>query len=432
MSTDMTFSSPVIALIDSDDDFCDDIFVKPSGKTLRKIYNFNYVADPEMYYYRDVNGTFVPTTDADVSLKFRDVCLNTYTKPTNSRNSFSFYGKSISLRNHGLFNTVFDELEKHCISKKTVSNMRSGTDITEYVLPVTGHVDSATLYQEDIYNPIACPKKQNVKQNVKQKKQQPARRRKIRSWKYYEAQKTKADNSRYIRVNGNMYSVDNVYKRSGTDFVPVVIHKKFDESILNAHNQFVRNRLSVGTTALTISFIKDTSITGFVLEPEPMKFEYVYEDVDARRSQRRGRGFIKCLVNDPGFITKFELSYRSTLTDGQWIKYNIFDGNDNNHSPTKIVFDEEIMAKEIRIIPLTYVNSFEKVIVTPFTTIISEEKKDENETVTYYIETTNRPSSVYTYAPDVLCWGSSYWRRHNYKKGDKKIKQREFRELCNL
>jgi hypothetical protein len=424
MSTDMTFSSSVIA---SDDIFCDDIFVKPTGKTLRKIYNVNYVADPEMYCNRDVNGTFVPTTDADVSLKLRDVCLNTNATPTNSRNSFSFYGKSISLRNHGLFNTVFDELEKHCISKKVTSNMRSGNDVTEYVLPVAGHFDSATLYQEDIYKPVACPKKQYVKQ----KTQQQTRRRKFRSWKYYEAQKTKADKSRYIRINGNMYSVNNVYKRSGTDFVPVVIHKESDEPILNEHNQSVRNRRSVGT-AITISFIKDTNLTGFVLEPEPMKFEYIYEDVDTRRSQRRGRGFIKCLVNDPGFITKFEVLYRSTLTDGQWVKYNIFDGNDNNHTPTKIVFDEEIVAKEIRIIPLTYINSFEKVGVAPFTTIIPEEKKDENETVTYYIETTNRPSSIYTYAPDVLCWGSSYWRRHNYKKGDNKIKQREFRELCDL
>ena len=223
-----------------------------------------------------------------------------------------------------------------------------------------------------------------------------------------------------------------MYKRSGTDFVPVVIHKKFDEPILNAHNQFVRNRRSVGTTALTISFIKDTSLTGFVLEPEPMKFEYVYEDVDARRSQRRNRGFIKCLVNDPGFITKFEVFYRSTLTDGQWIKYNIFDGNDNNHTPTKIVFDEEIVAKEIRIIPLTYVNSFEKIGVTPFTTIIPEEKNDMADTVTYYIETSHLPANSYIYKPDVLCCGSSFWRCHNYKKGDKKIKQREFREMCDI
>jgi hypothetical protein len=167
---------------------------------LRKVRNFNYVADPEMYCNRDMNGTFVPTTDADHVLNVQDVCLCSNAFPYNNRWSKGFYGKSISLRNHGLFNTVFDELEKHCISKKTVSNMRSGTDITEYVLPVTGHVDSATLYQEDIYNPIACPKKQNVKQ----KKQQPARRRKFRSYKYYESQKTKADKAHYISVNGNM------------------------------------------------------------------------------------------------------------------------------------------------------------------------------------------------------------------------------------
>lgn len=418
MSIDMTnYSSDVVS---------DDIFVKPSGKTVRKIRNSKYVADPEMYCQREPNGSFIPTTDADRTLKVSDVCRFYNAYPYSTRWG-GFYGKSISLRCQNLFDTLIDDLEKHCISKKVTSNMRAGTDVIEYVLPVTGHIDSASLYREDIYNPVACPKKQIVKQKI----QNQPRRRKFRSYRYYEAQKA-SDKSHYIRINGNMYSVDNVYKRSGTDFVPIIIHKASDEPILDLSESYQRNRHSVGTS-ITISFTQDTHLTGLVLEPEPMKFEYVYEDVDARRSQRRGRGFIKCLTNDPGFITKFELFYRSTQTDGLWVKYNIFDGNDCNHKPTKIVFDEQITAKEIRIIPLSYHNSFEKVIANPFTTIIPEEKNDEAKTVTYYIESTNRGSSdVYTYEPDVLCWGSSYWRRHNYKKGDKKIRQREFREMCDI
>lgn len=419
MSIDMTnYSFDVVS---------DDIFVKPSGKTVRKIRNNNYVADPEMYCQREPNGSFIPTTDADRTLKVSDVCRFYDACPYNN----GFYAKSISLRNQHLFDTLIDDLEKHCISKKVTSNMRSGTDVTEYVLPVTGHIDTAPLYQEDIYNPVACPKKQIVKQKM----QNQPRRRQFRSYRYYEAQKA-SDKLHYIRINGNMYSVYNVYKRSGTDFVPIIIHKATDEPILDMYESYQRNRHSVGTS-ITISFTQDTRLTGLVLEPEPMKFEYVYEDVVARRSQRRGRGFIKCLTNDPGFITMFELFYRSTQTDGLWVKYNIFDGNDCNHKPTKIVFDEQIIAKEVRIIPLSCHNSFEKVIANPFTTIIPEEKNDEDKTVTYYIESTNRGSSdVYTYEPDVLCWGSSYLRLHNYKKGYKKgynkIRQREFREMCDI
>jgi len=407
-----------------DVDLCDDIFVKPSGKTLRKISNYNSVIDPELYCKREPNGTFIPTTDADASLKVRDVCSSYNASPYNSRWG-GFYGKSISLRHKDMFDTVIAGLEEHCISKKVTSNMRSGNDIVEYVLPVTGHIDSASLYQQDIYNPIVCPKKKISKPQT----QNQPRRRKFRSYKYYESAKKKSNASHYIRINGNMYSVDNVYKRSGTDFVPIVIHTNSDEPILDQSERSVRKRQTVGI-AITVSFINDTKLAGLVLEPEPMKFEYVYEDVNAR-SQRRGRGYIKCLTNDPGFITKFELFYRSTQTDGQWVKYNIFDGNDCNHKPTKIVFDEEIVAKEIRIIPLSYHNSFDKVVVNPFTAIIPEEKTDENATVTYYVETTHRPTDAYIYQPDVLCWGSSYWRRHNYKKGDKKIKQREFREMCD-
>lgn len=426
MSTDMTFSSPVVADVASVCDVvCDDVFVKPTNKTLRRVYNYDRITDSELYFKREPNGTFIPTTDADRTLKVSDVC-RFYNSGLYNNRWRSFYGKSISLRHRDMFDTVIDDLEKHCISKKVTFNMRSGTDITEYVLPVTGYIDSSVLYQDEIYNPVACPKKQIVK-----KKTQQPRRRKVRSYRYYEGLKANEKKTHYIRINGNMYSVDNVYKRSGTDFVPVIIHKGFGEPILAMNEMSVRNRHSVGT-AITINFTNDTKLSGFVLEPEPMKFEYVYEDVDTRRSQRRGRGFIKCLVNDPGFITKFELSYRSTQTDGMWVKYNIFDGNDCNHKPTKIVFDEEIVAKEIRIIPLSYHNSFEKVNVNPFTTIIPEEKKDENDTVTYYIESNNRPNKPYTYQPDVLCWSSSYWRPHNYKKGYKKIRQREFREMCDL
>ena len=430
MSTDMTFSSPVVADVDADvvadmcDVVCDDVFVKPTNKTLRKIYNHDRYADPEMYCKREPNGTFIPTTDADRTLKVRDVCR--FHSASYSIRWGSCYGEPISLRHRDMFDTVIDDLEKHCISKKVTFNMRSGTDITEYVLPVTGYIDSSVLYQDEIYNPVACPKKQIVKQKTQQ-----TRRRKVRSYRYYEELKANEKKTHYIRINGNLYSVDNIYKRTGTDFVPVIIHKASDEPILAMNEMSVRNRHSVGT-AITVNFTKNTKLSGFVLEPEPMKFEYVYEDVDTRRSQHRGRSFIKCLTNDPGFITKFELSYRSTKTNGMWVKYNIFDGNVCNHKSTKIVFDEEIVAKEIRIIPLSYHNSFEKVNVNPFTTIIPEEKKDENDTVSYYIVSTTRPYELYTYQPDVLCWGSSYWRPHNYKKGDMKIRQREFREMCDV
>jgi hypothetical protein len=426
MSVDIT--SPVTE-INHIDDYNDDIFVKQTNKTLRKIYNCNHTADPVMYINRNVDGTFIPTTDADASLKLRDVCLYNGATTYGSRWSSGFYGKSISLRNHGLFKTIFDELDKYCISKKIATNFYLGSNIIQYVLPVTGYIDSADLYQEDIYKPNECPKKQNAKQNAKKQQQQPRRRRKIRSWKYYETQKMIDEKSRYILVNGNMYSVDNVYKRSGTTFVPVVIHKPSNESIFDEHQQTVRSRRSVGI-AITVSFIKDTNLTGFVLEPEPMKFDYVYEDAVDHRSRSGNRGFIKCLTNDPGFITKFELFYRSTMTGGQWVKYNIFDGNVNNYTPIKIVFDEEIVAKEIRIVPISYVNSFEKVNVTPFTTILPDEKTDKDDTVTYYIETSHNPDSTYICKPD--CFLGRGYKERTRTKGHKKIKTREFREMCDF
>jgi len=427
MSIDMTFSSSVNASFCDDSDYdenCDDVFVKPTNKTLRKISTMNDFNEGVVSFRRVANGDQIPITDVDSILSMNDVYISSDLYKSQYYSSSN--GSSISLGRHGLFDTLVAQLEEHCISKKSTFNFRNGTDTVEYEVPVTGHISSSLFHQDEIYNPFACPKKTTpTKKQVRQ-----ARSRKVRSWKVYEARKARDEQSWSIRINGNLYNVNNVYKRAGNDFVPFIVHKNSDEPILNIDERSMRSKMTVGF-AVSVRFPKDAYISGFVMEPEPMKFEYIYEDVNAR-SQRHGRGYIKCLVNDPGFVTKFELYYRSSQTDGQWIKHNIYDGNVSNHEPVKITFSEPLFAKEIRIVPLSHYKSFDKIVVRPFNTVIPAEKDDENATVTYTLQQAHTVRNQYENCPDVLCWGSSYWRRHNYKKGDKKIKQREFRELCVL
>ena len=409
--------------LNDDDQPNDDVFVKRTNKTLRRYYNGADNLESFVYCMRDYcNG--IPTTDIDSLLPMGYIYMS-YAR----KGRWGYYGTAFPLSHCRLYDTLIDALEKNYISKTSTYDKRTGFDEMVYTVDATGNIDTASLYHDDIYQPIACPKKTYNKQTSQQK----TSRRKFCSWRAYNTKKNAVADYNYIIINGNKYSVNNVYKRSGNDFVPVIIHKTPDTPILNIDEVSIRNHCSINI-AITVNFSKDTVLNGLVLMPEPMKFENIYEDNVTRRSQRNrrsrrnGLGYIKCLTNDPGFITKFELYYRSSLTNSQWIKYNIFDGNVSNHEPVKIVFDETITAKQIRLVPLSYYKSFDKVIVTPFATKIPDDN-DNDGTVTYIVNTPRNTRGIYSYEQDTL-WSGRYSRRNI--KGDEKKKHREFTELCNL
>jgi len=420
----------------------DDIFDKPTNKTLRNYYNRTYNNETFVSTIREYCNS-IPTTDVDSLLPLAYILMsNAYNVSDNH-----YWGKSFPLRHRKMYDTLIDALEKYCISKKCIYNKRTGFDQFKYTIQTTGHIDFASLYKndDDIYNPIACPKKDYKKQSLPSK---TYRKIKFHSWRAYNKKKEFDNRINYIYINGNKYAVNNVYKRNGTDFVPVIIHKKASTPILNVDEVFIRNHCSVNV-AVNVNFTKDTTLSGLVLNPEPMKFENIYEDFnenkknikkniknsnDKKRSQQNRstrqnrRRFIRCMINDPGFITKFELSYRSSQTNGQWIKYNIFQGNVSNHEPTKIVFDDLIIARQIRIVPLSHYKSFEKVIVEPFANKIPIDN-DASSSVTYIVHTPRNIRGIYSYEQDVLSYGK-FERRNT--KGDKKKKQREFNELCYM
>jgi hypothetical protein len=420
MSSDMISSFDRIDAIP-----CDDVFVKPSNKTLRKRYNGKYIhtGDTVVYCKRVPTNVGIPITKADAYI--------TIGKMFAAANFNSF-----SARKHGMYDKLIDSLEENCISKKTISYLKNtrdaysaygnhfGTDMIHYTLPVTDHLDLSSLCVYDIYDPIACEKPLMMKKN----KMTQQKSRRIRSWKYYENQKKIQDHrGKFIRINGNQYSVNSVYKRIGAIYVPIVIHKPSDAEQLSPDEKSVRYHITAGI-AITLNFSKDTILDGLVLQPEPMKFEYVYEDVNRRSQRTTDRKFIQCLVNEPGYISKFKLFFRSTDSDGQWIELGIFDGNDSDHDATKIVFDEPLTVKELRIVPLTHVGSFEKIVVTPFAKSTSIEKLDTEETLTYVVEVPRSLGETYTLVPDKCV---RYTRERRNLKGDLKTRRREFMDICD-
>jgi hypothetical protein len=165
-----------------------------------------------------------------------------------------------------------------------------------------------------------------------------------------------------------------------------------------------------------------------------MKIEKVY-DTSLRSSRRHNSSYIRVLENEPNFIQKFELFYRSSNTDGQWVKYGVFDGNSSIFDSTKIKFDE-IIAKEIRIIPLAHTGSFEKVKVTVLTYLEKFVNKSEDDTVVYTIHLPhNKFRHDYSQEMDsissVFRNGCGCHRCEGIIKGHMKSRHREFIDQCS-
>lgn len=364
-----------------------------------------------------MNNELIPITEVDSLLSVRDIY--TLLKP-----KYFFRGVSFTLEKHELFNDFIEACEEFATEKKVTYDVKTGLDKYEYEVPVVDFLNPYKIpHGKDIYDPIPCPKKGIVKP-----KQQQSKKNKKRSWKYYEMKKQAKAESHYVVIDGNRYNSDFIYKRSANGFIPITIHP--DQKIeYDDGESILRSKTSTSKTSVTITFPKDSKINSIILKPEPMKFEYIY---DTRvRGGRRNASHIRVLENDPNYIQKFELYYRSSNTDGQWIKYGIFDGNTSIFDSTKIKFDE-IVAKEIRLIPLVHTGSFEKVTVTTLTHIEKRYDEAEDDMVIYTIYLPHvKFRHDYSYEMDNIGSG----RRHVcdcYRcvgtKGQKKTSHREFME----
>lgn len=346
-----------------------DINIKSSsysqGHTYRHCYNgYSILNRHTLQCTRPfTTPSLIPITEVDSLLSARDIHTMRYVNPT--------------LDKRELFNDIIENCEEFASDKNVVYDHKTGLDKYEYTVPIIEHLNLNKIpCVEDIYKPQSCPKKIFSKpvQNNQSKNN------KKRSWKYYEAKKQNRIEAQYVVIDGNRYNSNYIYKHSAIGFVPVVMHPvkqieyDIDESIL-------RSKTFTSKTSVTVNFAKDSKVNGIVLNPEPMKLEYVYSDT---YRGRHNSNYIRVMVNNPNYIQKFELYYRSSNTDGQWVKYGIFDGNSSIFDSIKIKFDE-IVAKEIRIVPITHTGSFEKVSVSPLTYMEKRYDADEDDSVTYTI-----------------------------------------------
>ena len=388
-------------------------FSKPTGHTTRYRYYHNTPCDYVVECRRPKHRDMVPITEADDIL------------PINMMMNPQKYNE-ISLRKNNLFNDFIEALETSCISKKSTVDKKFDTESTEYTLPVTDYLYYDDYTQPEIYQPVECPKKDRHTPVTHKVRRLPKR-----SYKYYEAMKAREQQKKFIKINGNLYDSQLTYARVAGSLVPLIQHPPISLDCTETE-RYVNSSVSINQN-ISLRFHSDVEVDGIILKPEPMKFENIYADAKSTKISRKSqfqREFIRCLINDPGYVTQFELYFRSSQTNGEWIKYGIFSGNPNNHTDVKIYFDDTITAKELRIVPLSHYAKYDKIKATPFVKYSPSTEIEKDETCTYILSRTCTPRDNYGRAIDGE--GSFKFERRYYEKLSRPMKngRREFNERC--
>jgi hypothetical protein len=386
----------------------DIVYSKPSGHTLR----YRYYSDAPKDYIVECKRAFstmdeILLTEADDVLPITQILM----PPRHSE---------ISLHKHNLHNDFIDALESSCIEKSEKYDKFHDMMIRTYTVPVIDSLNKSDFIQPDIYQPVECPKKSYPrKSGFFQKKTRPPR-----GYRFYEARKERDSIKNLIRINGDIYDSTRKYKRVNGSLVPITMHSCI-KTELDRYERRVKGSVSISKN-VTCRFRSDFEIKGFILKPEKMKFEKIYAD---RKKNSKNNSFIECIVNDPGYIASFEMYYRSTDTDGEWVKLGIFSGNSSAFEDVKISFDEIINMKEFRIVPLSHYGKFEKISVIPFAEFVPTDENDEQKSCTYTVSHLRTPHGNYSKAID-RC-GSYKSRRFRMKEKPMKSKFREFKECCD-
>ncbi len=362
---------------------------KPDSHTMR-VYRGFYDRDNEytVNISRPECPDGIPVTDID-DMYVNDMCL------------YSSHNK-LTLGKKNMFDQFVFDIEEMCVSKSIAFDKLANTIKTSYKVPIIGFMSN----------------------DKAEKRMYPSAH-----W----SRSTIDDSVKFIKIRGKLYEVNKYYRQVGLDYVELQVPSNYFQTWSTTMNLCDENehiypphKKHVSDANMTYSFHHEIVISSLNLQPEFMKFYRVHGDTRHTRDERKNtklmrkqRYSINVLDNDPGYIGKFELWFRSEITNGQWIKHGIFNGNVGITDSTKIHFDE-IQVKEIRIIPLTVHKSFEHVRVN-FIGKIPIMKVESDDIFVTYVVSTPRDGKYMKYSskvPDKYYHVSDmkYWARNDKKK----------------
>lgn len=334
--------------------------------TMRRgnIYHCN--CDYELDIRRDKSSNGIPVTELDNM---------TYINLSHTHSwRMSFQNQPISLRKNGMFERFFEKLEKIQNVRKTHKyNKDTQNDEITYTVPVCGHL----VYSQPIKNNTIATIDDNRKQTKK-----------------------------YIVINNKKYYTCCYYRRSEDGFVPITLPS--DSDMINENEQKYVGSTYKKTDTITITFKDKIAINGLYLAPEAMKFEQIYRDDSINKGKnrhqfsrdknclRKKRSSISVLKNTPGYISEFEMYYRSD--SGAWIIIGKFSGNSHIADRSKIYFDE-VIASEYRIVATSHHGSISKIDFALIGKANSSHQQSNDSFVRYTVKI---PRHVETYSDKTI------------------------------
>lgn len=309
---------------------------RKNGHTQRRTFPYREVTDSKLEIYRYTDEfEMIPVTDVDDLFSEFEISNGT---------------TELTLSKANKFNDVRDALEMYSTSATKTFDSKSNMDKTVYDVPVVGFVKGYISQKTQI-----------------KKDDSPEIHRK----------------ERFIIIDDHKYSCDKTYKPHAGMYIPLVFPSVESVCIPEDSQYFRLSKNSFDKDIFTCTLPIPFKMSGFSLRPEIFKYEKIHSTAfHCDQKCKKDKHCINVLANNPGFVKRFELSFRSPETGGKWIELGKFDGSNSIFSHDIITFDETLV-KEFRINVIEHEGNIEKIRIEPFGKMISSNAVDESSSVTY-------------------------------------------------
>jgi len=359
--------------------------------TVRKCPNRYYYADYAVSVERPYCDNTYPITEIDFLLD-----SSSWDGDVNVKR-FNVY-KTFSLRKNGLYNTFINDIEEIAVNRVESVDISRNHKIIRYSVPACGHFGTPG--------------------------------NKTSSWSINWSEPT----GRYIRIGSASYFTSYYYIQSGDIYTKLNVPKSYwDNSEHSPSNLLLENEqtyctkscgFSNSNNSFTMGYHHDIPINCVIICPEKLRFTMVHGDnFSCAHNCSKSKHCIQVLENNPGYITRFNLYYRSSNTDGKWIAHGIYDGCHNMYEPTKVYFDS-IVAKEIRIVPISFHGTIGKCKVMSLGPTMSKQVVSKDTIVTYTLMVPQSGIPKQTSVSDNFVW-SHYSKDYKYYYAKLKRKERK-------
>ena len=396
-SFEVDFDFDSSADFDETNIYCPDFSVTKMPDRHTKIradcYRLSEIADYYMGILRpsNIEANLIPITEVDDLLSDNDIRLGDY---------------EMSLGKNYRFTTIIDALKQFSVRETETYDKLCNMKTFIYTVPVIGFITTGLTSPKSIIN-ISNPIPDS-------------------SRSYQE---------RIIIINGDRYSSHKTYKRVGLRFVPLNIPANYNSNITTPivnddESVFRVSKQDITKDSIKMTFLSEIAISTLSIHPEMMQTDSIHSDIiRCNGTCMKSKHCILVQKNDPGFLTKFELHYRSSLTKGQWLKHGTFSACSSMFDIARIKFDE-ITVKEIRIIPIAFHKSFDKIKIFPIGLAISKAPISSDMFVTYSVSMPREGHYVRPY--DKISLNHMYVdKRERKPKGIRKEFTRFIHNNCN-